>query len=75
MQVDPPTNQTQLYRALLDDISFTWVRMHMYPGQMYSPLINPSCTVPYYTRLELILQGDTMQKDPPLTKHSCREPY
>ena len=46
----PPTNLTQLYRALLDDISFTWVRMQMYPGQMYPPLINPSCTGPYYTR-------------------------
>ena len=33
----PPTNQTQVYRALLHHISFTWVRMQTYPDQMYPP--------------------------------------
>ena len=49
--VTPQANQTQSYRALLHNVSFTCGRMQRYPAQMYlpPPLIDPSATEPYYT--------------------------
>ena len=50
VQIDPP-NQAHLYRALLHQDSMMYYRMHWYLVPIdHPPLIEPTCTEPYYTR-------------------------
>ena len=42
-------NQTQCFRALLHHLCLTCGSMQTYPNEMYSPLIKPSASEPYYT--------------------------
>ena len=44
-----PPNQTQCFIAVLHHVCLTCGSMQTYPNEMYSPLIKPSASEPYYT--------------------------
>ena len=52
----PPTNQAQVYRALLHQKSITYGEIKTYPGQMDPLLIEHRFTEPYYTKTVLPME-------------------